>query len=525
MRYLFYLFLVSLSFTLFSCAGENSSANKPRHGTFKSHYPDGTLELEVRYENGIRVSPLRHFYPSGKLHTEVDTAGNYRQYFEDGTLAMEFTEKNGKKIGDEKIYYSNGNLNSVLKYNDGVCFLREGYFENGVMHSSCKIMRTPKRHEICQTFYKSGKPRQVKGDDGRYTLYHENGNVERDFVYRGDTLVEDRVYYSSGTPKEIKKYKGPIPKNCEYCALETKISYYNNGKIKDSCYIEKPDDWDGVTARGLVRACSQFYENGTVKKVPTFSNAKLVESREYFSSGKLKIFKAYNVENAKDETVVDIRYREDGLVEDSCFRTFGGRMACSTFDLNGKPKVLFSEKDGVLLHQVFYADGNLKSTSLIGADGELSHINYNVSGSVIDSCYRLFRDKDSREICKVYENDGSLKLLQTLMNDTIFEKRYFKGELYSECKTIWKGSYDEESVCKSYSRNGLLNDSTVKVNKKDYSSEIRFGCNGVGAFDRYSENISHRENGLRVSGDFKACKIEKGQFVDCKEEHWREKKE
>ena len=515
----FVLFVVALF--LLSCAGKDSSANKLRHGTFKSHYPDGTLELEVRYENGIRVSPIRHFYPSGKLHTEVDTAGNYRQYFEDGTLAMEFMEKNGKKIGDEKIYYSNGFLNSVLKYNDGVCFLREGYFDNGVLSSSCKIMREPKRHEICQTFYKSGKPRRVTGNDGKYTLYHENGNVERDFVYREDTLVEDRVSYPSGSLREIKKYNGPIPKNCEYCTLESKISYYDGGKIKDSCYVEKPTDWDGVTARGLVLACRQFYENGNVKIAPVYSNAKLVETREYYSSGALKNYKAYDIKNAKEKTIVDIRYRKDGTISDSCFMTALERMACSSFDLDGKPKILFSEKDGILMHQVFYADGSLKSMSKSNADGELFHINYNVHGSVVDSCYRLFRNKDWREICKVYETDGSLKLSQTSNGDTIYEKRYYNEMLTSECKIVWNGSHDEESICKSYSRNGFLNDSTIKVVKKDYSSEFRFGCDNEGTFDRYSEKILQEENGSHVSSDNKYCKIVGGKMVDCKEEHWR----
>jgi antitoxin component YwqK of YwqJK toxin-antitoxin module len=100
-----YFLAVCILFLLVSCAllGGDGTKNVP-DGCFRSHYPEGPLELEVCYEKGTRVSPIRHFYPSGKLHTEVDTAGNYRQYFEDGTLAMEFTEKNGKKIGDEKIY-------------------------------------------------------------------------------------------------------------------------------------------------------------------------------------------------------------------------------------------------------------------------------------------------------------------------------------------------------------------------------------------------------------------------------------
>jgi len=516
-----YFLAVCILFLLVSCAllGGDGAKNVP-DGCFRSHYPEGPLELEVCYEKGTRVSPIRHFYPSGKLHTEVDTAGNYRQYFEDGTLAMEFTEKNGKKIGEEKIYYSNGKPRSILKYkDDGVCFLREDFYENGTMSSSCKIVREPKRHEICQTFYKSGNRRTVTTDDGHRTYYYESGALEKESVYRGDTLVEERENYPSGNPKRVTKYNNLVPKGCRYCSLETDVSYYGNGNMKDSCYVEKPLDWDGKTDKGLFRACKKFYENGNVKKSPVYENGNLLESKEYYSSGELEKYVAYDGIGPEGKTIVEIRYRKDKMVTDSCFVSLG-RMVCNRYRNDGSPSILYEEKDGVQRVQKFHANGKVESSMYYGVNGEIARAHYDIKGALRDTCFSLYHEKDRFDVCSYYETDGTPRTIQTLEGDTIFEKRFYKEQLMSECAIVWHSKDDELRRCKSYYKNGALRDSSIKIHKPDSIYYQTYGCDKEGKFDRYAEN-RYRRNGNVEQNDDKYCKIVNGELVDCREEHRR----
>ena len=515
MKYLVTLFILLL---LAACAAQDEPRKKVQDGLTKSHYPDGTPEIETLYDKGTRVS-IKHFYPSGQLHTEIDSLGNYRQYFADGTLAMEFTEKDGKKIGDEKIYYSTGSLRSILKYKDGICFLREDFYENGTMSSSCKIVREPKRHEICQTFYKSGNRRMVTADDGRHTFYHESGALEKESVYRGDTLVEERENYPSGIPKRITKYNNLVPKGCRYCALETDVSYYGNGNMMDSCYVEKPLSWDGKTDKGLFRACKKFYENGNVKKSPVYENGNLLESKEYYSSGELEKYVAYNGFGPEGNAIVEIRYRKDKMVTDSCFVSLG-RMVCNRYRNDGSPSILYEEKDGVQRVQKFHANGKVESSTYYGVDGEIARAHYDIKGALRDTCLSLYHEKDRFDVCSYYETDGTPRTIQALEGDTIFEKRFYKEQLMSECAIIWRGKEDELRRCKSYYKNGVLRDSSIKIHKPDSIFYQTYGCDKEGKFDRYAEN-RYRRNGNVEQNDDRYCKIVNGELVDCREEHRR----
>lgn len=522
------VFFLLFFLALVGCAGQDKAVPQ-RDGAARDYYPDGTLGAEVVYKKGVRTS-IKHFYPSGKLHTEVDSAGNYRQYFEDGTLAMEFTEKDGKKIGDEKIYYSNGKPKSVLKYKDGKCYHRDDYYNNGAIESACNIARMPRWREDCQTFYKSGTPKVVTDNDGHNTYYYENGKVKQDFVYRGDTLVEDREYYETGNPKRITRYDGIRVKGCVWpCNLSEEISYYANGKIKDSCYIDKPLDWDGISRQEMARVCRNFYENGNVSEEPVYRDAKLIEKKKYYLSGVLKeheffgekglvekkeyypsgtLYKYVVYEDGRSyKQFSQVSYYKNGLVRDSCFnvdssykKSFSGNV-CNYFSHDGIPRVRYVEKEGSMLKQTFYDDGKLESSDVYGAVGKLAYMRYFEDGSVRDSCFLLRRGGEYRDVCKKYGKGRSLSLLQTLKGDTIYEKRYLEEKLMSECAIVWNGSHDEESACKSYNRDGSLRDSTINKRKKDFIFRHYFRCDEKGKYVRaFEEKHFIKEDGRYGDG-------------------------
>lgn len=523
LRYLNVLIVILLSFLVTSCslhtgAKELSETKKNvPDGWFRTYYSEGQLELEVNYENGLRISPIRHFYPSGQLHTEVDTDGNYHQYFEDGTLAMEFTEKNGKKIGEEKIYYSNGSLNSVLKYRDGECYWRDDYHRNGVIRSSCKILRGTKRErrEICNSFDTLGRPIRVTADDGRYVEYHENGTVKKDFVYHGDTLAEEREYYPSALPKEIVKYADYYIGKSMRPAIATKVSFYENGKMKDSCYVERTSNFDPKTGRGLVHVCKTFYENGNPEKVPLYVDGVIQQKTEYYPTGIVKLRQKYALSDNHERPVEEVRFFTNGLVMDSCFTGPFGRQVCNRFTPESKPKILFSDINGMQRFLSYYDNGMLREYNLADTVGELNVVRYYESGTMKDSCWTMKVGNNRNKICNWYDEDGLPKTLRTVQKDTIYEKHFKKDTLIIDCKKVWMSRDDEENYCNFYkTRGGPFSETRIK--KPNYEYVQRNQMDEQGKRTKFSEK-TYRQNDKEIIVEYRNCDVENDSLINCKQ--------
>lgn len=507
----FILLLSLLCVAFISCAGQNHSP--PKNGWFRTYYPDGTLETEIRYENGVRVSPIKYYYPSGKLHTFVDTAGNYRQYFEDGTLAMEFTEKNGEKIGDEKIYYTNGNLNSVLKYReDGECFRRDDYDRNGKMKSSCKIFHDPKSREVCETFDSAGVARKTVDDDGHDVQYHPNGNKKMDQVYHGDTLVEEREYYPSGKIMEVYRFDRPFTWKTKYVAVVSRIKYYENGNMSDSCYVEKSSKWDGETNKGLVHICKTFYDNGKVQTAPVYLDGCLVQSYEYYPSGTLKEHQVYDGD-CSGKNIASARYYTNGNMNDTCFRAMDQKF-CSVYYPDGKPMHLRTLRDSSWREEDFYENGKMRSLKESDKRGSLFRMDYDENGMLRDSCRRVRIGGKDKEICNYFDvREGVPTRLERVHGDTLIEEHYYDGWVRQKCTVVWKDYDDETRICLTYKDKGELRDSSIIIRKRNFSSSERFGFRDERTL--YAKDVYREEGDLRIY-ETESCEIVDGVKANCK---------
>ncbi|MBC5994347.1 toxin-antitoxin system YwqK family antitoxin [Pontibacter cellulosilyticus] len=121
------------------------------------HYPNGQVEVEGQYKDGMAHGKQVEYYPSGKVKGV--------SYF-----------VNGKREGKTAVYYENGNPKSNVTFNRGVMIDTAKYFhESGVLEQSVPFKR------------------------GR-----KNGWV--DFYDREGNLVQRHEYFSQGDQEHQNQY-------------------------------------------------------------------------------------------------------------------------------------------------------------------------------------------------------------------------------------------------------------------------------------------------------------------------------
>ncbi|WP_425399681.1 toxin-antitoxin system YwqK family antitoxin [Aeoliella sp.] len=86
-----------------------------RHGTSKSWYTNGQLEIEGQYEYNKRVGHFRFWHPNGQISAEGDFknndyAGHWVWWHENGQKAITGWYDNGRSIGEWRWWDENGQL-------------------------------------------------------------------------------------------------------------------------------------------------------------------------------------------------------------------------------------------------------------------------------------------------------------------------------------------------------------------------------------------------------------------------------
>jgi uncharacterized protein len=223
-------------------------SGKPFSGLCRSYFEDGSLEREVRFEDGkedgesvtlyqpnaegkqIMMVRVNHkmgvpegtwdfFYPSGrKAWTENYVNGvkhggcNY--FDEEGKPKKEELYKNGLKDGVCKEYYEGGKIRSEISYKDGVMDGQyKTYYKNGQISYEGK--------------YTAGK------ENGEVVTYYEKGQMSSQAFFKNGVMDgEFRTWFDDSHEKIIVKY---IMGKKEGEAKE----FYKDGQIK------KTEKWVG----------------------------------------------------------------------------------------------------------------------------------------------------------------------------------------------------------------------------------------------------------------------------------------
>lgn len=182
---------------------------------------------------------------------------------------LEISEtKNGKKHGVQKLFRGNGNLSAIAHFKNGLLSGKKEYFQmDGSRYLIEHYKSIPKENKsvldgvrkvyqndevlIDKTNFKNGEK------NGRYWLYHSNGNLKEKGKYKNDlTINKKKTYDASGILLRDENFI--IDKNeegKEVSVLDGRIKYfYNNGNISSDCYYKKGKK-EGI--------CKEYHKNKT----------------------------------------------------------------------------------------------------------------------------------------------------------------------------------------------------------------------------------------------------------------------
>lgn len=149
---------------------EGQYKNGQRTGEFKYYYKDGKLKSTSVYSENGKKAEVKNFYRNGRdmahgVFMDEKKDGTWTYFDEMGRILSTETYENGVKQGVWTTYYDNGNkVQEITWDHDKKSGPLKEYFKNG----------TPK----VVTHLKAGDP------EGLFIMYHPNGNVWRQGIYR-----------------------------------------------------------------------------------------------------------------------------------------------------------------------------------------------------------------------------------------------------------------------------------------------------------------------------------------------------
>lgn len=284
-------------------------------GIFEFYYETGDLRSKVNHVKDTTINDVTNYHPDG---VTILSEGRYVGKVIDKKFVRQ-------KQGVWKLYDATGVLRAEENYLDdkldGIC---KYMFENGKLISSSQYVAGVKNGPFTEYFDSGKKMREgfYEKDDyaGAFTSYNANGTVEsqgkfefglREGQWRyndtsGKPLVT--ILYKKGT--EVKRqqengtvneyYESGIPK-AEYNYADGKLDgpfqeWYDKGQFvqvpgtKEDlevgiAYREKLDGTqlkrEGDYMNGMLEGDIIYYkENGTIEKVETYTDGKLVNTKK-----------------------------------------------------------------------------------------------------------------------------------------------------------------------------------------------------------------------------------------------------
>lgn len=230
---------------------------RKKEGNWKLYNLNSVLITDENYSDSLLHGVCKYYYENGKpLKTEVYKRGMkegpFTEYFENGKKRAEGTYLLDEKNGDYKSWFEDGSLDS------------EGKFVKGHM-------------------------------DGTWYYYNEDGSPKVAINYNMGTEVKRK--YQNGTFRE--NYDSGIPKN-EYTWEDAKkngpfVEWYDKGEYvledADDPALKK-ENYQKLVLKGtqekvkgdyfndqLEGEVIYFQENGSILKIETWSEGKLISTR------------------------------------------------------------------------------------------------------------------------------------------------------------------------------------------------------------------------------------------------------
>lgn len=457
-------------------------------GEYFSYYPIGEkyIEYKVQYKNGKVDGVAYHYFPDGKLLSEMPFKDGYRngiekKYFYNGNLEYKKEFKAGDLIGEYFEYHPNGNVLFT-----GMCIngLFEGpfkrYYANGKIEA--------------EIIYSKGK------QDGVVKNYDIDGKIFYEYTYKDGEVIAYKFYNKNGDIiKEAKKQKGAFfYEGYAACGNITSEGSYNieggkNGEWKfysDNHILQSKEIY---TKNMLDGEKTTFYQNGKIKSVVSFTLDTL---QGYYSSfynhGQLKQQGWY-----KDGEAVGfwISYYPDGTIEEKHYYSNDKQNGYQeNYNVDGKLSDKNFMKYGEILTEFYYDNkGNIVEEIKIDVDSTSYNLINHFTNKKVNNIYPMLYSKKHGKYYS-YHFDGTIRT----------EGEYLNGEKVGEWKwyhpngkleTVGKYEYGKkEGVWIDYFDNGKLDSETPYYYGKIHGVEKSFNNKGILIQTRDFENdVLHGE--------------------------------
>jgi antitoxin component YwqK of YwqJK toxin-antitoxin module len=274
--------------------------NKIKNGVYKSYHSNNNIQIECNYVDDMLHGPYKKYYSNNNLILECNYKNGklnekYKAYadprynnFSDNTTIHLYCQKYTEY---DKILYSESNYidgilhgEYILKFNNHICtaIISEGIIETitlkNINRDKIIYYVVSKKYPIYEikTFYESGELLELyyliglKKNDGKYTKYFKNGNINEEKIYDNNNMIYLKTFYDNANVNEIKEFDG-IKYNF--------IKFYDNGILKEDSVYNK--------------------------------NNQLISQILYYKNGKTKSQSIWNEQSVK---IYEEKYNENGLL-------------------------------------------------------------------------------------------------------------------------------------------------------------------------------------------------------------------
>jgi antitoxin component YwqK of YwqJK toxin-antitoxin module len=288
-------------------------------GPWRSYHPNGALEEEGQYQQGIKTGRWRTFYdhaqpqglsPAGEGEVERPVGlkdeltfsdqgmpeGAYLSLYEDGTLSVTGAFSGGSRTGPWRFHYQNGQVAIEAHYNMG---MRSGPWREWHWLASPKVKGQHlinRKDGVWEEYHNNGKlkakGRYLKGKkEGPWALFWYSGEPWRTVMYEGGVAREEEPLacemISGAWSEDLEARRA----GCHICRVSAEGApkklkvgrwrwWHPNGAL------EGEGDYEGGEPHGLWR---QFNEEGRLTLEGRYEHGERVTLwRGFFSNGALQ---------------------------------------------------------------------------------------------------------------------------------------------------------------------------------------------------------------------------------------------
>ena len=392
-----------------------------KNGRLTDIYAQSDEESEVKSTGHATFK----YTPSGRF-AEVNSIARYNHEGTEGELStkaiFEYDEK-GRVVKNEIFQNEKSVQNIEIKYDEKartITMEGERQFSYDSVYKSFAAYDENWKMIKRESFDKNGKLIQLSeydknGNVTKFISYDENGGIKSHTVYEYDkkgTLIKESSYDAAGALQVYYVYE------CDENGYILKETWYDANGVKNHCteYFENTTH-ESKYISGNQRRTESYDSDGNLSSVTEYNrNGDIVKSERYLS-GKL-----YGIE--------EMEYDESGnLIKSSSYdadRKFTGYSVYG-YNESGK-RIKISEYDG---------DNKLTGYTEAKYDGE-----YILSETV-------------------YDGDGSKTKYTEYLENTPYNKTYFRKKRYEEYKngklaTLTEYNEDGKTLKRSTYKNGSL---------------------------------------------------------------------